>query len=399
MKKLFLFLNDKYIGDLFVEEIHGEEVFSFSFSNDYLSDTNAINIDPELYKYSGRQYSSKGVFGFVEDMIPDRFGKLLLDRQEKEKAIEENKLPQKLKTSDYLVRVSDVSRMGGLQIKEKLDGNYVNNKGNPIPPYIYLRDIEYASIQLEEDNASSIIVEKLLYPGSSLGGARPKANVYYNDEVYIAKFPSKSDEHDIELFEYLTLQIAKECGINVPDIKIEKYSNFGHTLLLKRFDRENNKRIHYMSAMTSLIAKDGDSGNYSYIDLATFIQTNCSNVKKNLEELYRRMVFSYLINNADNHLRNHAFLLNCNQYELSPMFDVNPSLYVSDFALPLTDSGNNKESIIRSSAYYQLDEKNAISIYNSIYETIIESLNQLIDKYPTLSDQIKTLMSIVKNRG
>jgi serine/threonine-protein kinase HipA len=399
MKKYYLFLYEDYIGDLFIDEIHGEEVFSFSFSNSYLLDNKKIIIDPELFPYSGRQYSKNNVFGFINDMTPDRFGKLLLDKQEIERATSENRSPMKLKLSDYLTRVSDISRMGALRIKENIDGDFISNEKKSIPPYIYIRDIEQASIELEKNNNDVNALKKLLYPGSSLGGARPKANVYYNDNVYIAKFPSKNDDYDIELLEYLLLQTAKKCGMNVPEIKIEKYSNFGHTLLIKRFDRDGDKRIHYMSAVTALNTSDGESSNYSYIDLVSFIVTNCHNINENLKELYRRMVFSYLINNTDNHLRNHAFLLNENQYELSPLFDINPSIYVSNFALPLVVGGESKDAIIAASLYFKISEKEAKEIYESMYEIVLNDLKKMQKEYKELDKVLDIIIKIANERG
>ena len=147
MKTFLIYLFDEYIGKLYVEEIRGKEEFSFSFSDDYLLDKNSPIIDPELFKYSGRQYSSSGVFGFVNDMITDRFGMLLIEREEIEKSIRDKVPAKKLQVSDYLLRVSDLSRMGGLRIKTEIDGPFLNNDKNTIPPYMYLREIENASLK------------------------------------------------------------------------------------------------------------------------------------------------------------------------------------------------------------------------------------------------------------
>ena len=255
MKTLYLFLNDEYIGNLYVDETRGKEEFSFSFTNDFLLKKDPSMIDPELFTFNGRQYASNGVFGFVNDMIPDRFGRLLIERREMDISNEMNVALKKLNTSDYLVKVNDLARMGGLRIKESLDGDFVNNEKNAIPPYIYLRDIENASMEIDANEpVDEDVYRKLLLPSSSLGGARPKANIYYGEKIYIAKFPSKNDSYDVELFEYIVGDIAKKCGIDVPELMIEKYSKYGHTMLTKRFDRDGNKRIHYMSALTALLA-------------------------------------------------------------------------------------------------------------------------------------------------
>ena len=398
MKTLYLFLNDEYIGNLYVDETRGKEEFSFSFTNDFLLKKDPLMIDPELFTFNGRQYASNGVFGFVNDMIPDRFGRLLIERREMDISREMNVALKKLNTSDYLVKVNDLARMGGLRIKESLDGDFVNNEKNAIPPYIYLRDIENASMEIDANEpVDEDVYRKLLLPSSSLGGARPKANIYYGEKIYIAKFPSKNDSYDVELFEYIVGDIAKKCGIDVPELMIEKYSKYGHTMLTKRFDRDGNKRIHYMSALTALLAKDGESGNYSYIDLVDFIKSYSRNINKNLKELYCRMVFSYLINNTDNHLRNHAFLLKDNKYELSPMFDVNPSLYETNFELPF-GGVMNKDGIIEESLYFNLTIAEADSIYNRIGQTVVEQLERYKEEHRDIAKQIDRLLKITRSR-
>ena len=396
MKTLLIYLFDEYIGKLYVEEIRGKEEFSFSFSDDYLLDKNSPIIDPELFKYSGRQYSSSGVFGFVNDMIPDRFGRLLIEREEIEKSIRDKVPAKKLQVSDYLLRVSDLSRMGGLRIKTEIDGPFLNNDKNTIPPYMYLREIENASLKIDANEPiDEKVYRNLLLPGSSLGGARPKANVYYEDQVFIAKFPTKNDNYDVELLEYIVGEIARKCEIDVPIYRLEKYSNYGHTLLVKRFDRVAGKRIHYISAMTALGARDGDSETYSYIDLVDFIKSNSKNCEKNLKELYKRMIFTFLINDTDNHLRNHAFILSGKQYELSPMFDVNPTLFETSFELSM---GENKKEIIEWSKYFDIAEETANSIYNRIGKIIVDQLMDYKNKYTDVSKEIDVLLQITKSR-
>lgn len=398
MNNLYLFISienkDILIGTLSTFYVHGKESFSFEFSDEYLKDPNLPLIDPALLLFKGKQYS----FNFLNDMTPDRFGSLLIDKLEQITASKENRLPRKLALSDYLVRVNDLSRMGALRIKESKDGAFINEDKDAIPPYLYLRDIEYASIEL--DNSKDIdddTYRRLLLPGSSLGGARPKASVYINDDVYLTKFPSKNDNYDIELWEFIALQIAEKLDINTPESKIEKYSDYGHTLLVKRFDREKGKRIHYLSGVTALQTTDGQSDKYSYLDLANFINTNCKNVNNNLKELYKRMVFYYLINNTDNHLRNHAFIYTKNAFSLSPIFDVNPSFALSSFELSF-GMGNDKNGLIKIAKQFYINEDEAISIYDSFKKTIVESINNYVNKYPSIKTQATILLKIIKER-
>ena len=398
MKKYYLFMLDEYIGDLYIDQIHGQENISFEFSDLYLSRKNKLFIDKELYLIKGRQYSEKRIFAFVSDMIPDRFGKMLIDRHELETAEKENRLPNKLSIGDYLVRVNDLSRMGAYRLKESLNGDYIYLSEGAIPQYLYIRQLEQASIKIEDNEENNKDLETLLSPGSSLGGARPKASVYYNEDVYIAKFPSKKDDYDVELLECLTLDIAEACEIDVPKHRVEKYSKYGSTLLIKRFDRQNNKRVHYISGMTAIGATDGESGNYSYIDLVEFIKSNCSNPKANLEELYKRMVLSYFINNTDNHLRNHAFIYNKKGYELSPIFDINPTIFSSDFALNLTNIGNNKEAISKSASLFDLSIEKANEIFEFIKKVVSRNLNEYLEQYPSIKKELLKLKNIFESR-
>ena len=390
MNSLKLFLNfkgkDYYIGDIY----YTSGIFSFECSSEYIENPNLPIIDPLIKKYFGRQYPDELSFGFIEDMIPDRFGKRLIDIEEKSN--------RKLNSFDYLVRVNDLSRMGALRIKETIDGPFINEKKDVIPPYNYLRDIEQASYELEKEGTlKDDLFRRLLLPGSSLGGARPKSNIYFNDEVYIAKFPSKGDDYDVELLEYITLRIAKLCGINVPDCNAQMLSKNGYTLLVKRFDRDGNNRIHYLSGVTALATNDGRSDLYSYLDLVNFIRSNGVNVKEDLKELYRRIIFTYLINNTDNHLRNHAFIMDEKGYKLSPMFDVNPSLFEGDFALSF-GLKDNKEGIIEIAEYFSYTKIEANDLFKKEVDIILKELDNYKSQYSEISKQIETIQNIIKTR-
>lgn len=393
MEKLYLYLEEDYIGDIFIEEIHGDEVFSFEFSDEYLRNGKKVLIDPKLMLFKGRQYDS---FGFIQDMIPDRFGKVLIEKELKE---ENPDRTSQIKISEYLTFVSDISRMGALRIKKNQNGKFINDKDN-IPPYIYLREIERASFELEEKRGSiDKNLNRLLLPGSSLGGARPKANIYFEDDIYIAKFPSKSDDFDVELLESYALEIAKKCDICVPDFVVRSFSSNGHTLLVKRFDRDKNRRIHYLSGVTALGAQDGESENYSYLDLVDFIKSESKDVDVELHELYKRMVFDYLINNTDNHLRNHAFILKDNYYGLSPMFDVNPNIYETNFALPLTAGKEGIQAIIDSSKFYNLSNEEAQNIYKKLFKIVMEELEKYVFNSKSSSKELSRILEITKKRA
>ena len=396
MFKLFLF--DEYIGNLFVEQKNGKETFSFEFSSDYLSKHDKLVIDPALRLYAGRQYS-EGVFGFVSDLIPDRFGKALLKEKERQRSLKENRIPKKLTTLDYILGVNDLTRMGAIRIQNEEDRFVSDDKENVVPPYIYLRDIEQASLKFENSGAfESDEYRRLLLPGSSLGGARPKANIYYSDELWIAKFPSRNDTYDVEAWEKIIYDLAGLCAINVSESKIESYSKLGSTLLIKRFDRDKNKRIHYISFMTALNANDGDSGDYSYLDLVSYIRSSCDDIDKNLTELYKRNVFAYLVNDTDNHLRNHGLLFDGCKLMLAPMFDVNPSFESDRFGLSLTSGTINKNAIINESKYYNIKKEDAIIIYDNMVKTIGENFIKTANKYKVRTREIELFTKIFESR-
>ena len=399
MKKLYLFISidnvDVLVGTLTSNFIRGENIFSFDFDDTYLKSYTYQYIDPVLELYKGPQYN----FNFINDMTPDRFGSLLIDKEEQTNDKKEGRLPKKLTLTDYLLRVNDLCRMGALRIKEDINGPFVNENKDSIPPYIYLRDIENASIQLEENvNLKEEVYRRLLMPGSSLGGARPKANVYLDDDVYLAKFPSKKDDYDVELWEYVVNKIAEELGLNVPKTKIEKLSNHGHTFLANRFDRDKGKRIHYISAITALRTTDGNTPAFTYYDLVNFINTNCINIKDNLLELYKRMIFTYLINNTDNHLRNHAFIVTKDGLSLSPMFDVNPSFYIADFELSFP-CNESREGFIGVAKYFYINENDATKIYDTFKKKIIDMIGIYTSIYPEIKNEADILIEIVKSKN
>ncbi len=400
MNIIYVYLStdkDYYIGNVYVEKRNGKDMVSFEYSDEYLkSSLSFISIDPELSTYKGRQYSQKEFFGFLSDSSPDRWGRLLLRRREMELAKLEERRPKSLTEIDYMLGVYDESRMGALRFKSDINGKFLSDDtNNSIPPWVFLRSLEkYASDFENDETIDQLWVKNLLIPGSSLGGARPKANVYSpSGEIWIAKFPSKKDTYDIGAWEAVANELAKMCGLNVPDFKAEKFSKYGTTFLSKRFDRVNGKRVHFQSAMTALNALDGDSNNYSYLDLANYIKSNSSQPKKDLLELYKRVVFNMAINNNDDHLRNHGFILNNRSFVLSPLYDINPSPFGENLSLCISkvDSFIDSNTLIETAKYYDIQKNEAIRIYNIIVETVNSNWQSLAIKYGIARKQIEDM--------
>lgn len=337
------------MGSLYVNVIKGGESYSFEYDKDWLRKTGlTLTLDPELMPYSGRQYpTGKNIFGLFADASPDRWGRVLMNKRERIFAEKEGRKPSKLYDSDYLLGVYDETRMGGIRFKANQEGPFLSDdKETAAPPWATLRTLEEASRNFENDETG--LTEKwlnqLIKPGSSLGGARPKATVVdTKDQLWIAKFPSKNDENDTGAWEMVAHDLAALCGLNVPEAKLEKFSPLGSTFLIKRFDRMGSKRVHFASAMTLLGKTDGASAadGSSYLDIAAFIKSYGAQPKKDLGELWKRIVFNMAVTNTDDHLRNHAFILTDKGWILSPLYDVNPVPYGDELSLNVDEEDNS----------------------------------------------------------
>lgn len=266
-----------------------------------------------------------------------------MDRREAILARSESRKPRSLTESDYLLGVHDMSRMGALRFKTEESGPFLSDNSDlAAPPWVALRELNDAVADFEKDpNKADKWMQMLIAPGSSLGGARPKANVVAPDgSLWIAKFPSKKDKINCSAWEETAYELAKMCGLSVVDCCLEKFSKFGSTFLVKRFDRELDRRIHFTSAMALLGCTDGDS-NSGYLDIAAFIRSSGVSPKKDLLELWKRIVFNILISNTDDHLRNHGFLLTEKGWTLSPLFDVNPNPYGENLSLNISETDSS----------------------------------------------------------
>ena len=337
------------MGSLYVNVIKGGETYSFEYDKDWLKKTGlALTLDPEIMPYSGRQYpTGKNIFGLFADASPDRWGRVLMNKRERILAEKEGRKPSKLYDSDYLLGVYDETRMGGIRFKANLEGPFLSDdKETAAPPWATLRTLEEASRNFENDETglTERWLNQLIKPGSSLGGARPKATVVdTKDQLWIAKFPSKNDENDTGAWEMVAHDLAALCGLNVPKAKLEKFSPLGSTFLIKRFDRLGSKRVHFASAMTLLGKTDGASAadGSSYLDIAAFIKSYGAQPKMDLIELWRRIVFNMAVTNTDDHLRNHAFVLTDKGWILSPVYDVNPVPYGDELSLNVDEEDNS----------------------------------------------------------
>lgn len=379
------------MGRLYIEAGRGTENFSFEFEKEWLSKTNLkYVIDPDLQMYSGRQYPiGKDIFGIFADSSPDRWGRVLMQRRERIYAEKEGRKPRKLTAGDYLLGVYDETRMGAIRFKDDENGAFLSDdKETAAPPWATLRTLEEASRNFEnEENAlNEKWLNQLLKPGSSLGGARPKATIQDTDgNLWIAKFPSKNDEFNTGAWEKVAHDLARLCALDVPESKVETFSKLGSTFLVKRFDRDGERRIHFASAMTMLGKTDGASSSdgSSYLDIVSFLKSYGSSPRKDLKELWMRIVFSMAISNTDDHLRNHGFILDDVGWRLSPLYDVNPTPYGEELALNV-NSDDNSISIplaIESAHYFGLSIEEATKEADNITKTVRENWERLAVKY------------------
>jgi hypothetical protein len=386
----FLSFSNELVGTMYVSQTRGKEFYSFEYNENWLENKKML-LDPDLQLYRGRQYitDDKNIFGVFADSCPDRWGRRLMKRREEIRAKKEGVKPEKLLESDYLLGVYDEARMGGLRFKTELEGNFLSDdKEFATPPWTSLRELEQASIAFENDTDSlnEKWLKQLLAPGSSLGGARPKASVMAQDgSLWIAKFPSKHDDFNSGAWEMVAHELAAMFGLNVPEAKIEKFSKLGTTFLVKRFDRKGSQRVHFSSAMTMLGKKDGAdmADGSSYLEIVSFLKANGVRPQADLVELWKRIVLSMAVSNTDDHFRNHGFILSEDGWELSPLYDVNPDIYGEYLSLNV-DSYNADISFdlaIESAKYYGLDKDEAVRLVALIKDIVRNNWQNLAKKY------------------
>ena len=402
-KKIYVYcqLNDtnELVGYLWSHLKGRSETASFQYAESWLANPNAFIIDPALYLMPGQQYTANPLFGIFTDCAPDRWGRVLMQRTEKRIAKEENRTPRTYNDIDYLTRVDDVARQGALRFKNTPEGEFIYSAElKPVPPLIKLPELLSASEKILENNETAEDLKLLLAPGSSLGGARPKASVIDNDgDLCIAKFPRKDDTGNVVLWEAVALSLAENAGLNVPQWQLVTALN-KPVLLVKRFDRIKDKRIPFMSAMTMLSAKDGDK-NFSYQNIADIIRQNSSNPKDDMVELWRRIVFSVFISNTDDHLRNHGFLrLDNKGWRLSPVYDINPNPDNVGMLTTAISDGNydaTLENAFSVADYFNLSPEKAKNIVEEI-KCAVSKWKQVAARLEISSSEIRSMEDVFK---
>ncbi len=365
------------IGVLTAQQAKGKKTFSFAYHKEWLDAFKPLVLDPDLTNFTGPQYpiNNKDNFGVFQDAMPDTWGRTLMKRREAQMAREEKRPVKTLYELDFLLGVFDQSRMGALRFKTDRAGDFLdNNDQTPTPHWSHIRELQNAARIIEEDQDGEVIkkhIALLIAPGSSLGGARPKANIL--DDLrhpWIAKFPSANDTIDKAAWEFLAYQLAINAGIHMAPCRIEKVAGKHHTFFTKRFDREAGERIHFASAMTMTSNSEDTIRDKpgSYLEIAEAIQTYGASIPDDLAQLWRRMVFNIAVSNTDDHYRNHGFILTGNGWQLSPAYDINPSVDKDGLALNIDMDNNNQDFELAQSVgvYFRLTQAQMDSILSEV---------------------------------
>jgi serine/threonine-protein kinase HipA len=357
-------------------------VFSFEYDPDWLGTPDAFAFDPDLAMMGGPQYPprNRANFGIFLDSAPDRWGRVLMQRRESARARAEARQPRTLTEWDYLLGVHDETRMGALRFRGANGAFLDSDAAQAAPPMASLRELQAASLRFETQAADEDRPEdlrwlaQLVAPGSSLGGARPKASV--RDEqgrLCIAKFPSRQDTRDIGAWELVAHRLAAKAGIEVPPTRALHFGDgAGTTFLAERFDRTpEGRRRAFVSAMTLTQRTDSEPG-ASYLELVDLLQSHGADTRADCHELFRRVVFGILIHNTDDHLRNHGFILTPNGLRLAPAYDINPMPDRDELTLAINeiDTHCDVEIALRASRDYAVTVKGAERIVREVRDAV-----------------------------
>jgi serine/threonine-protein kinase HipA len=370
----------RLLGILGAQQAKGKKAFSFEYDKEWLSSNQRFFLDPDIQFYAGQQYPYlKENFGVFQDCMPDTWGRTLMKRRAAYEAKKNSTKAPTLYDIDFLLGVFDESRMGALRFKTDLNGNFLDdNEKASTPPWSSIRKLQNAASNLEKEKESDEVMKwlsVLIAPGSSLGGARPKANILDTDKsLWIAKFPSGTDGIDKGAWEYLAYRLAIKARVEMAPCRIEKISGRHHTFFTKRFDRLKGERIHFSSAMT-MTGNNEDTirdNPASYLDIAEFISNHGVNIEEDLSQLWRRIIFNIAISNTDDHLRNHGFLLTNEGWTLSPAYDINPSIDKDGLALNIDTENNELDFELAKSigTFFRLSNKQMEQIIQEVNKSI-----------------------------
>jgi serine/threonine-protein kinase HipA len=375
-------VSPRCLGSLSAQQIRGRKAYSFAYHPEWIDSQEQILLDPDISWFRGQQYpGGKDNFGVFLDSMPDTWGRTLMKKRAAIAARENGRPAPVLHDIDFLLGVHDLCRMGAIRFKREPEGAFLDNDPiSPAPPWTSIRELQYSAEVLESDADSTEIsrwIALLMAPGSSLGGARPKANIPDPEgHLWIAKFPSKNDTFNKGAWEFLAYRLAIKAGIEMAECKLEHVSGRYDTFFTKRFDRNKSRRIHFASAMTmtGLTEELIRDTTPSYLDIVEFIQFNGTHIDEDLHQLWRRIIFNILISNNDDHLRNHGFILTPKGWKLSPAYDINPCTDKDGLAININQDHNAQDIELAKSvgALFRLGAKDMNLIIDEVTSSVSE---------------------------
>ena len=352
-------------GRLWSRTRKGRETATFEYDGGWLENPARFSLEPALKPGPGPFHTPADMplFGAIGDSAPDRWGRALMRRMERRLAEKDKQTPRTLQEIDYLLLVDDEARQGALRFAQTEGGPFLREEGVKRTPLIELPRLLSAAERVADDEDTEEDLRLLLAPGSSLGGARPKASVRDHDgHLAIAKFPRRDDEYNTVLWEAVALTLAAQAGIAVPEARVELVGG-KPVLLVRRFDRAGGRRIPFLSSMSMLDARDNQTR--SYLEIVDALRQHGAAPKDDIQGLWRRLMFNILISNTDDHLRNHGFLYDGpGGWRLSPAYDLNPvpvdiKPRVLTTAINEDDPTASLELAIEVAPYFELDERRA----------------------------------------
>lgn len=365
------------VGRLWARTRKDRDSATFEYDKTWLAHPDRFSVEPALRLGPGPFHTQpdRSLFGAIGDSAPDRWGRTLMRRAERRRSQAQGQTPRSLREIDFLLMVDDEARLGALRFAEQEGGPFLAaHSTTRIPPFVELPRLLSAAERILGDIDSDEDLRLLLAPGSSLGGARPKASVKDRDgQLALAKFPNKEEEINTVLWEALALTLAAKSGIAVPHFRIEIVAN-KPVLLLRRFDREDGLRIPFLSAMSMLEAKDNEMR--SYMEFVDVLRQHGAASKEDIQSLWRRIVFSILISNTDDHLRNHGFLYSYpHGWRLAPSYDLNPvpadikPRFLST-AIDIDDATASLDLALSTANYFELDQAEAHRIVAEVGKSV-----------------------------
>ena len=366
-----------FVGRLWPRMRKRSQGATFEYDQSWLENSSRFALEPALSLHPGPFHTPTGkdIFGAIGDSAPDRWGRILMRRASRQHAKQTGQAPHSLREIDYLLLVDDEARQGALRFALAEGGPFLSqSESSRIPPMLELSRLLRATEHVIDDKNSEEELQMLLAPGSSLGGARPKASVRDRDgKLVIAKFPHKDDEIDVVTWEGVALNLARQAGISVPDTQIIEITN-KPILLSYRFDRIGNNRIPFLSGMSMIGAEDNET--HSYLELADALRRYGARPREDIQNLWKRIVFNILISNVDDHLRNHGFLYSgTGGWTLSPAYDLNPTPVdikprVLSTAINFEDQTASLENVFAVADYFEIDQTQANKIIAEVGKAV-----------------------------